>query len=343
MLSSDRTVLDRFVVEMNGRLRLDKLAQLIEAFLRKAKDKKEHDKEHEEDCSCQDSSKEAQSVTPSGPLYFNPKHHSTNNLIRPNIEEEIKTAVPLTEVLASPNQKEDCLDPQFMALKRHFSMPNELACRTLRAPPAFVNQICTPQLSSSCSSQSMKLSKEPNKTIGVYLAPRPDPEATKAAIDPIANNVNVMQSGSSPSMRQKRPLVNRRGASDLDQIEVEGESVDIDYVTVPSRDAGGAPSESRVVPLIPFDELKLIETVGMGRVSTIYRTAWQNPFRVQMVALKVAMVNPETRDMSHVDELRREADIAARLSHPNVVDLVGVAADAEYVAIPSCFAIYIFF
>jgi hypothetical protein len=81
--------------------------------------------------------------------------------------------------------------------------------------------------------------------------------------------------------------------------------------------------------LIPFDELMLIESVGMGRVSTIYRAAWQNPMSVQMVALKVAMVNPETGDLAHVDELRREADIAARLQHPNVCDLVGVAADSE--------------
>jgi eukaryotic-like serine/threonine-protein kinase len=47
------------------------------------------------------------------------------------------------------------------------------------------------------------------------------------------------------------------------------------------------------------------------------------------VALKVAMINSITLDTSHVDELRREADIAARLSHPNICDLVGVAADQE--------------
>lgn len=330
MLSSDRTVLDRFVVEMNGRLRLDKLAQLVEAFLEKAKDREEHIKDHEEDCSCQDGSKESQSMAPLSQLYFNPNHHSTNMLVRPTIEKEIERAVPLTEVLASPNQKHAMFDPHFMALKRYFSMPNELACRAMRGPPVSTHHICTPQLSDSVSSQSLKKGLENNS--GVHLMPRPDHEVVEAAIDPAANNLCVEHSGGHSSMRQRRPLVNRRGASDLDQIEMEGESVEIDYVTVPAREGGGASSEARTVPLIPFDELKLIETVGMGRVSTIYRTAWQNPFKVQMVALKVAMVNPETRDMSHVDELRREADIAARLRHPNVVDLVGVAADAEYVA-----------
>jgi hypothetical protein len=91
-----------------------------------------------------------------------------------------------------------------------------------------------------------------------------------------------------------------------------------------------------VIPLIPFEELKLIEMLGMGRVSTIYRAAWQRnqanafaPACVEMVALKVATVNPETGDTSHVNELRREADVASMLQHPSVCELVGVTADEE--------------
>jgi hypothetical protein len=48
-----------------------------------------------------------------------------------------------------------------------------------------------------------------------------------------------------------------------------------------------------------------------------------------MDSLKVAMVNSESGDTGHVDELRREADIATRLEDPNIFDLVGVAADSE--------------
>jgi hypothetical protein len=48
-----------------------------------------------------------------------------------------------------------------------------------------------------------------------------------------------------------------------------------------------------------------------------------------MLALKVAMVNTESGDRSNIDEMRREADIAARLQHPNISDLVGIAADEE--------------
>jgi hypothetical protein len=75
----------------------------------------------------------------------------------------------------------------------------------------------------------------------------------------------------------------------------------------------------------------------MGRVSTIYRAVWRHltanqtpaPEGAHMVALKVAMMSTAAVDTSHVDELRREADIAARLQHPNICDLIGVAADAE--------------
>jgi serine/threonine protein kinase len=97
--------------------------------------------------------------------------------------------------------------------------------------------------------------------------------------------------------------------------------------------------DKREIPAIPFDELMLIEALGMGRVSTIYRAAWRKRTtadqasdpsqQIRMLALKVAMINPETGDRSHIEEMRREADIAARLQHPNISDLVGIASDHE--------------
>jgi hypothetical protein len=330
MLSSDRIVLDRFVVEMNGRLRLDKLANLIEAFLKNAKDRVEHDREHQEDCSCQDGSQGSQSVTASGPLYVTtPKHQSSSHIVRRDVHEEIQAAVPLTEMLASPNQSDAILDPQFETLKRHFSMPNELACRVMKGHHLSMNRMYTPELPNSQRDQPLikfpKSQHAPHAT--ARLAPRPAEASLAAEIDPALIGIQVEVAADRQSMRHKRPLVNRRGSSDLDRIGLEGESETVDFVTVSSQEMGG--SEARIVPLIPFDELMLIETIGMGRVSTIYRAAWKNAIGVRMVALKVAMVNPETGDMSHVYELRREADIAARIKHPNVCDLVGVAADAE--------------
>lgn len=323
MLSADRIALDRFVVEMNGKLRLDKLAQLIEAFLKTARGKTEHNQAHEDDC--QERSQDSASLGGSGPLYFQPKHQSSNNMSRQDIRDEIQAAVPLSQVLASPAASEvDVPDKQFETLKRHFSMPNELACRSMQAQHPSISKILTPSLNSS-SLRSQQVHAEP-LPIHVHLPPRVDDQIGKAVNDPASHGLDVEPSGGQ-SLRQRRPLVNRQAAADLDRIGVEGESVD--FVTVPSQDNEGSPREARFVPLIPFDELMLIETIGMGRVSTIYRAVWQSPMGVQMVALKVAMVNTETGDMSHVDELRREADIAARLDHGGVCNLVGVAADAE--------------
>lgn len=162
------------------------------------------------------------------------------------------------------------------------------------------------------------------------------------------NQVQPQEQVTSTSMRQRRPLVNRQATSDLDRIGDSDDDPSMDFVTVSNWDYGDA--EGRVIPLIPFEDLMLIETLGTGRVSTIYRAAWRrttspstggndrmmwgqtstaNHEYVQMVALKVGMVNPATRDTANVDELRREGDIAARLQHPNICDLVGVAADSE--------------
>jgi hypothetical protein len=156
------------------------------------------------------------------------------------------------------------------------------------------------------------------------------------AQDPAFNAHEDIQNDSL-SMREKRPLVKREGHSDLD-IFRSGEELDLLDSYPIEKDINDI-SEKREIPMIPFDELMLIEALGMGRVSTIYRAAWRStkPDQlpessiIRMLALKVAMVNPETRDTSHVEEMRREADIAARLQHPNISDLVGIAADHEYV------------
>jgi hypothetical protein len=44
------------------------------------------------------------------------------------------------------------------------------------------------------------------------------------------------------------------------------------------------------------------------------------------------MVDTTTRDTSHVDELRQGSRYCLETKHPNICDLVGVAAD------PECFA-----
>ena len=296
---------------MTGRLRLDKLANLIEAFLGESLATERLD-----------APADIPTTDVHGPLYFQTEYNAAVDRTPEAIQkQEMESAVPLSEVLMASSSQGNLSGPLLPHLRRISSLsipPNE----------AFVLTTALPMRSSASSETPSYLHQE----LCHEIASTPSQ---------IADD----HQGLSSSMRERRPLVNRRAASDLDRIGMESNSdvASLDYLTVPGfHGAVGAGIESRNVPLIPFDELMLIETMGTGRVSTIYRAAWQRahmsstspalattPGSVHMVALKVAMVNAITGDTSHVDELRREADIAARLHHPNICDLVGIAADPE--------------
>jgi len=294
---------------MSGRLRLDKLANLIEDFLSKALPTGKPKEDGQ-------SSKKAH-----GPLYYQTETavDRTPEAIQ---KEEMESAVPLSEVLlASAASQGNLSGPLLPHIRRMSSLSG-------------------PQMESMLPSTVLPMRS--NASTETSLSSHHGQGHEEA--EPPSQ---VSDDRLSSSMRERRPLVNRRAASDLDKVGLEVNSDDgasLDYLTVPGfHGAVGAGIESRNIPLIPFDELMLIETIGTGRVSTIYRAAWQRthsqsltspaptvtPGGVQMVALKVAMVNTMTGDTSHVDELRREADIAARLDHPNICDLVGIAADPE--------------
>jgi serine/threonine protein kinase len=286
------------------------MVNLIENFLREAllKNNNVHNKEKSSPESASDkvaSPKALNSVPEAGPLYFKA---SESSLSHEAVEDEIMRAIPLSDILTSSSDGN---------LER-ISFPKLRKMRSLPSAPSS-------SLSTTYSMPSIRLQVR-NSSANIPL-------------EVYTNNIPAQAPPT--SLRERRPLVNRRGLSDLDRDTAEsiGDISTMDYLTVPSAVIpSGTQLEPRVVPLIPFDELMLIESIGTGRVSTIYRAAWrQNQAAnnvvtsgaVQMVALKVAMVNPSTGDTSHIDELRREADIAARLQHPNICDLVGVAADPE--------------
>jgi len=294
---------DRFVVEMTGRLRLDRLANLIEAHIQADK---------------------SPQTTVNGPLYFQADHGVVEDRTPEVIQkEEMESAVPLSEVLLASASQGNLSGPVLPHLRRLSSLSG----------PA-IDSILLP---------NTVLPMRPHASTDTSVASR---ERDFEVAEPPTELAADASQGLSSSMRERRPLVNRQAASDLDRVgtqESDDDGTSLDYLTVPAfHGAVGAGIESRHIPLIPFDELMLIETIGTGRVSTIYRAAWQRahsqsfnsptaaaPGGVQMVALKVAMVNTMTSDTSHVDELRREADIAARLDHPNICDLIGIAADPE--------------
>lgn len=301
-------------MEMNGRLRLDKLSNLIEAFLLealglmvgKAADSLDHASSDDSKISSSDgigspASGYRMDLKQAGPLYYRSEcdDQSSMNETKKHLQ-EIERAVPLVEMLAKSMSQSDICGPNLPDLRvvQPGSPPVRLLIR--RSAPLSIS----PHVEESS-------------------------DGSKLTVQPKQEYISIPR-------RERRLLVNRPATSDLDGMELENqvEDVVLDYVTVPRHLLGvGSTLEQREVPLIPFDELMLIETIGTGRVSTIYRAAWQRSKRatphVKMVALKVAMVNPISGDSCNVDELRREADIAARLKHPNVVDLVGVAADPE--------------
>lgn len=299
---------------MSGRLRLDKLSNLIEAFLQDScasagiqqavgdESAMSNDSKATNDEDEPPTASVKRDIEPAGPLYYKadeiPEVWQNDN----TQQQEIESAVPLVEMLASSKSQGDFQAPTLPELRRHLSS--------------------TPQGSSF---------RLPMRTsLPTFTMFHSENDGSEDAPLPLAQTEEQPKS----KHDNKRVLVDRPAASNLDNIgnDINGEDSSLDFVTVHASLGTGL--EQRVVPLIPFDELMLIETIGAGRVSTIYRAAWQRnhraiPSPVQMVALKVAMVNPVTNDTANVDELRREADIAARLDHPNVVDLVGVAADSE--------------
>lgn len=298
------------MVEMNGRLRLDTLANLVEAFIREYYSKANIDptgKNVSSPVAAKSSQRSESSLSheqPTGPLYF--QEPPTRLSGSRSFQLEMKSAVPLSDMLAS-SQSDMISPPQIPHLLR-------ISFDAGSSPP----------------------------TVNLPMRKAKDMEPDFDRV-PSSNTASA-------TVRQRRPLVNRRAAANLDDIGLDGMGLVPDTLSSPPIDYLAV--DDRSIPLIPFDEIMLIgecqilrlkcfsnnpqthtsllETVGTGRVSTIYRAAWQRSAgRVQMVALKVAMISGITGDTANVDELRREADIAARLNHSNICDLVGIAADSE--------------
>ncbi|KAG7339382.1 protein tyrosine kinase [Nitzschia inconspicua] len=318
MLSTDNLALDRFVVEMNGRLRLDKLTQYVGEFLETAKEKNHHQQHQQAEET--DQGDVASAATSSfeksdlpGPLYFRPNAAPT--VRRCTSSMDLIRGVPLQQAL-----KGNCGDSRNLlsSLTRDESFLPLSRSHTLLPP--------LPTTTASPVTTSVKKTHDELKIETVRSFNGANESISKADFPSHRDdNNNVTFS--------KRLSGKRRIIDDVDVPNPiqKNESDD-------SSNAFSIGLEKRHVPIIPFDELMLIETLGVGRVSTIYRAAWspkragqdtQHPHDVRMVALKVAMVHPETQDTMHIQELHREFEIAACLQHPNISHLVGIAEDHD--------------
>lgn len=302
MTSEDNIVLDRFVVNMAGRLRLDMLSNSIEAFLAQhAIPEQQVEQQADSDNKATTTNRNSHVRAASGSIYHTMAESPPSE---ERLHSELQSGVPLTEMLAS-NSRVDFSGVSIPTLSKRHSLPLEIHGNTSTR---------LPEVSLSFRNMDIKESAD-------------------------VSSFDALSEQDGPNNR-RRKLVDRPASHDLDKSEEVsmGSNKTIDYVTVPTFDQGGGVlvEKRRSVPLIPFDELMLIETIGTGRVSTIYRAAWQRQSQamflqdqVKMVALKVAMANGETGDTSYIDELRQEADIAARLQHACICDLIGVAADSD--------------
>jgi predicted Ser/Thr protein kinase len=318
MLSRDNIALDRFLVEMKGRLRIDKLQQSIEAYLKQST---LDEKEESDSLGPFNSPSEYEKpiISPMtnnltyGALYFNPPMERPVSSSH-NLQAEMRYAVPLSEIVlsslpSSPNRAE---------LRSH----QERRLSDANYPP---HSIETPTFSVNQTDEYNQFPGESGKEATCPDTRSEEPESSVPPTD---------QSSDAPGRRH--PLVNRE-ATYLSFGSDDQDEVDSDEFFIASQQQMLKRTGQKVVPIIPLKDLMLIETLGKGRVSTIYRAAWQKRPNaslqphggIKMVALKVATVDPKSGDAFALDELRHEADIAAMLQHKNICDLVGVANDSD--------------
>ena len=357
MLTSDSIALDRFVVEMQGRLRLDKLQQYVESYLQEARDQAnavgamvDNDEKRAGNAATTSrppKASESAPVLPSfpsqpklrpragsisavayGPVYFHPR--AQQGFTPRRLQEEIQSAVPLSRLLSSTS------------VGTHHGRRTSRNEQTSHAERPEISQSSEPLPYRPTSSQSSDSPKTSGQSTGEDSSSRSPPTPPATPLQPAANMRRRSHSDTGGAYRQRQMLVNREaaeftnspehGTAALPEDDVSNGPIPPSGITVALESQQARRGRDRTVPLIPLNELMLIETLGTGRVSTIYRAAWQMPQRSEspaIVALKVATTDPNTGDASCIEELHHEADIAAQLEHKNICRLMGVASDPE--------------
>ena len=184
---------DRFVVEMTGRLRLDKFADSIETFIRGRNEQNEGIRSADsKGSSSSHESTTSQKAEPGGPLYFRtndlPEAHTPKD-----IEEEIESAIPLSAVLSTSGDLMMYNAPDLPQLRKRHSMP--------QVPGGKIPNVDLAMRRDSGRGRGRKPSLDGGVTIIC------SPESIDPDLKPRA------------SVRDKRQLVNRPRNANLDALE----------------------------------------------------------------------------------------------------------------------------
>lgn len=303
MTITENIVLDRFVVEMNGRLRLDKLKQCIEQYLRES-ESMHGDVQSITPLGCDDKGCIVPAIPPHSAHYSNGSdatcgqiyhpHPRANISKRESISEEVQLAVPLSEVVACANSN-----------IRNISVCGKYLPTQLRRPALQrYNSAPVGSITASCQSSG---ESSGNSAAERCANGKKSVEYRNCAAANLAETERKYESGVSGIQRGL-----------LDTLLQE---------------------ERERVPNIPLDDLMLAENLGSGRISTVYRAIWQKRVNnqtemlLQEVALKASLTDDPSSIVDNIAEFRREADIASSLDHFNICKIVGVVND------PDCFCI----
>jgi len=313
MTTPDNIVLDRFVVQMKGRLRLDRFQHYIEDYLRKNRDPPDSDF-----LSYQQSSSEEMippnpildappsSLSPCDlrlPLYISPREAMPPR--KESILQEVQEAKPLSEIMNEAS-------PVDLKLKMSRSVSfSGLLLKQQQLPMNLRSRSSTDRNIPT----SLRPSSLPIQSSGCDSVERHEVRQYHQENEPMRFQNNVEPFNSS---RDDRHPVARRGSRSIRYSANSPGLLDSLLQAQPSQ-----------MTNIPFEELKLLGVIGEGRVSTIYRAVWQkkDDTCLKEIALKVATMG-ENGDDSELQELRQEADIASSLEHYNVCDFVGAAVDS---------------
>jgi serine/threonine protein kinase len=128
-------------------------------------------------------------------------------------------------------------------------------------------------------------------------------------------------------MRALMPVANARYLSAMEMLEDfnseagSHETVPVRPPTAQSAGGGTVQDWEKLIRRALGDDYELLEQIGAGGFGRVYRA--RDLHLEREVALKV--LHPAmTRDPAGVERFRREAQLAARLSHPNIVDIYDI-------------------